>query len=70
MSQSLDRRLNLIDRLKVKLHLMICVWCTRYLRQVELIGRVLELRTDDCDVPSVELSNEARERIRKSLKEH
>jgi len=70
MSQSLDRRLNLIDRLKVKLHLMICVWCTRYLRQVELIGRVLELRTDDCDVPSVKLSNEARERIRKSLKEH
>ena len=67
MSQSIERRLSLIERLKLKVHLLICAWCTRYLRQIKLIGRVLELRADECEVPSFELSNEARERIRRSL---
>jgi hypothetical protein len=70
ISGSLDRPLNLLERLKLKLHLMICAWCSRYLRQIKLIGRVLQLRADECDVPSVELSNEARERIRKSINQH
>ena len=70
MSESLDRRLNLLDRVKLKLHLMICAWCSRYLRQIKLMGRVLKLRADECDVTSVELSNEARERIRRSLNKH
>jgi hypothetical protein len=69
MSESMDRSLNLLERLKLKLHLMICVWCTRYFRQINLIGRLLQLRADECDVLSVELSNEARERIRRSLNE-
>ena len=67
MSQSIERRLSLIERLKLKVHLMICAWCTRYLSQIKLIGRVLELRADECEMPLVELSNEARERIRRSL---
>lgn len=67
MSQSLDRRLNLIESLKLKLHLMICAWCTRYLRQINLIAVALDLRVEECELPTVELSPEARERIRRSL---
>jgi len=67
MSQSLDRRLNLIESLKLKLHLMICAWCTRYLRQINLITVALDLRVEECELPTVELSPEARERIRRSL---
>ena len=67
MSQSLDRRLNLIESLKLKLHLMICAWCTRYLRQINLIAEALDLRVEECELPTVELSPEARERIRRSL---
>jgi len=70
MSQSLDRRLSVIERLKLKVHLMICAWCTRYLRHIKLLGRVLEMGREECDIPSFSLSDNARKRILRSLEDH
>lgn len=69
MSQSLDRRLNPFEQLKLKVHLMICAWCTRYLRHIKLVSRALEIGGEECEVLSFTLSDEARERIRTSLKD-
>lgn len=37
LSQRCDRRLTLSEWFKVKLHLIACVWCTRYKNQLHLL---------------------------------
>jgi hypothetical protein len=39
VSQSMDGRLPLIARIRVKLHYLICVWCDRYAQQITFIKR-------------------------------
>lgn len=41
VSQGLDRRLSLGERLWVRLHLMICDGCTRFARQVRFIRKAV-----------------------------
>lgn len=70
MSESLERRLGVLELLNLRLHLLVCVWCARYLKQIKLL-RLLVRRTHS-GVPaenetSVGLTVEARERIAKSL---
>jgi len=69
MSQSLDRSLALHERLKLKLHLLVCVWCARYLKQVRLLRTLLRSTSvsDESGPTSVSLTAEARERISQSL---
>ena len=68
MSQSLDRRLNLIETVKLKLHLLVCDWCCRYLMQIGLIRSFIRDVSDrENDNPTAVLSSEARERIGRSL---
>jgi hypothetical protein len=71
MSASLERRLTLRERLTLKLHLWVCVWCVWYLEQLRMMRSALRARgvreeADDVD-PAVKLSEEARERIRRAL---
>ena len=73
MSESLERRLTLRERLALKLHLWVCVWCVWYLEQLRTMRAALRARaahdeaaTDDVD-SAVKLSEEARERIRRAL---
>ena len=69
ISQSMERPLTAVERIKLKLHLWICVWCHWYLEHLQLIrdtsraqaGKAPNLAT------SATLSNEARERIRRRL---
>ena len=37
-----DRRLNWIERLRVRSHLMICPGCSHFTRQVALLGQALQ----------------------------
>ena len=69
MSQSLDRQLALSERLKLRLHLLVCVWCTRYLNQMKFLKTLLRSTPipDESGPTSVALTAEARERISKSL---
>ena len=71
MSESLERRLTLRERLTLKLHLWVCVWCVWYLENLRTMRAALRARgarEESAEVDSaVKLSEEARERIRRAL---
>lgn len=72
MSQSLDRQLSVLEQLQLKLHLIVCVWCARYLKQIKFLRELVRqgafgAATDA--VSTVALSAEALQRICRSLKD-
>jgi hypothetical protein len=71
ISESMDHTLPLGKRVGVRLHLLICRFCARYERQLHLIRetvRRLAAMEDAYGSPAGErLSEEAKDRIRKSL---
>ena len=72
MSESLERLLTLRERVTLKLHLWVCVWCVWYLENLRTMRSALRARaaheeeTDEVE-SAVKLSEEARERIRRAL---
>lgn len=44
LSESLDRRLAPGDRIEVRLHLFVCAWCARYLKQIKFLRSLLRER--------------------------
>ena len=73
MSESLERPLTLRERITLKLHLWVCVWCVWYLENLRTMRAALRARAaheeaaaDEVD-SAVKLSEEARERIRRAL---
>jgi hypothetical protein len=66
MSESLDRRLSLLESLNLKLHLMVCAWCALYLKQISIIRTIAGNATAAEDS---KLSRQARERIAHALKQ-
>ena len=70
MSQSMERRLNLRERVLLKLHLWVCVWCVWYLEQLRLMRETLSARAARVNAEesfAVSLDAEARERIKSAL---
>jgi hypothetical protein len=69
ISQSMERPLTLRERINLKLHLWICAWCQWYMEHLLLIRETARARADEPleSVGSTNLSNEARERIRRRL---
>ena len=41
MSESMDRPLGIGERLQLKLHLIVCTWCARYLSQINFMRQLL-----------------------------
>lgn len=70
ISESLERRLSIRERAVLWLHLFVCVWCEWYLKQLEGVRSACLARGQE-EAPSspVELADEARERIRRVLRE-
>lgn len=68
MSESLDRRLGLVERTKLRLHLLVCAWCVRYLKQIKLLKKVVSQREFNADDSALKLTAEARQRISESLR--
>src|SRR5262245_15472612 len=67
MSESMDRRLGIREHLKLRLHLIACVWCWRYLKQIKFLRQLL-LESHNTKIHSTSsLSSEARERIAASI---
>jgi hypothetical protein len=66
-SAGLDQPLPISRRWQLRLHLFICKWCRRYLRQIELL-RHFTRRAAELSVAEASLSLEARERIRTVLR--
>lgn len=74
LSQSLERRLTLREQLTLRLHFLICVYCARYLKQLRFMRDTVRARdaqslADDADDATPSLTPEARERIRRALRE-
>lgn len=67
-SRAMDERLSLWQRFSIRMHLIICLYCRRFFRQLKMLRRVASLVEDDD--PSVVLSREARLRIQAALKLH
>lgn len=69
ISESMERSLSLRERIKMKLHLWVCVWCQWYMEHLQIIrdaSRAQASKAPDV-MTSATLSNEARERIRRRL---
>ncbi len=71
ISQSFERSLSLHERVILKLHLWICVWCQWYLEHLEIMRNAMREKgaeSPEMDFPSAPtLSSEARERIKRRL---
>jgi hypothetical protein len=70
MSESLDRRLGVLEHLELKLHLMVCAWCARYLKQIKFLSELVRQRTIGATTDAVSpgaLPAEVRQRICRSL---
>lgn len=69
ISQSMERRLTLAERVKLRLHLWICVWCQWYLEHLQLIRTASRTQAEQAPdvMTGATLSDEARDRIRRRL---
>lgn len=68
VSQSLDRRLTWRERLAVRVHLSICVYCRRFMLQLKLIrSRMQAWQDQTAEHGELALSPAARERITQQL---
>jgi len=70
ISQSMERPLTLRERVLLKLHLWVCMWCLWYMEHLQLMRDAVRLQENETDVDvstTTRLSDEARERIRRSL---
>jgi hypothetical protein len=71
ISESMERKLSLRERITVKLHLWICLWCVWYLEHLNLMRDTIRTKTsqepnlDSASLPP--LSPEARERMKLRL---
>jgi hypothetical protein len=73
ISHSMERPLSPRERVKTKLHLWVCIWCVRYLEQLQLMRDTLRARgakLPDDDTSNASLSAEARERMKRALSQH
>lgn len=74
ISQSLERPLSLRERVTTKLHLWVCIWCVRYLEQLQLMRDTLRAcgskLPEDEEASTASLSAEARERMKRVLSQH
>ena len=68
VSQSLDRRLTWRERMAVRMHLWICVYCRRFVQQLTLIRQQMaRWQQQAAEQPDIILTQAARERISKQL---
>ena len=67
-SDSHDRSLTFSERLSLRFHLLRCQLCSRYAHQLEFLKDACT-RLDDEPAGDTELSDNARDRIRKRLKQ-
>jgi len=69
ISQSMDARLTLLQRMGIRIHLMMCRYCARFRRQLTLLRTIC--RIDEPDQPTEgqgeSLSAEAKMRIKEKL---
>jgi hypothetical protein len=69
-SELLDHNLPALRRLRLRLHLLLCQWCRRYGRQIRFLHEAARDESGKLsESGSRVLSAEARERIKRRLKD-
>jgi len=68
MSESLERQLSIREWTGLRLHLLVCAWCSRYLKQIKFLRWMLRPRPTALAQLPPALTSEARERIVQSLR--
>lgn len=72
ISESMDHKISLRNRLKIRLHVIFCKFCRRYQRQLKTMNTLFELRLqkeEENILPKgPTLTSEARERIKQNLR--
>ena len=71
-SDSMDRPLGALERVGMKLHLLVCKWCARYYQQIRALHEAF--RRHGLSVSEIEqgvnLPAQAKERIKETLHQH
>jgi hypothetical protein len=69
ISESMERRLGVAEFLRLRMHLIVCAWCARYLQQIRFLrtGLLSQSSLDLNSERTSSLSKEARQRIAKKL---
>lgn len=69
-SYSYDRKLSLIEKLRVRLHLYTCGACLNYVSNLKFMHEVFHAQEDLCENENIQtpLSPESKERIKERLK--
>jgi len=73
LSQGLDRRLTVTERMGVRIHLLMCRLCTQYEKQLRFVcqaSRRFSNEMEQADQETARLPPEARERIKKAVKQN
>ncbi len=69
LSESMEHPLPLPQRIKIRVHLLICKWCTRYQKQIGFIRAILRRDPEKAGQKTgASLSSEAKERIKETLR--
>lgn len=71
ISDSRQKPPSLRERIVIRLHLMVCDWCTSYSKQIALMSDAARREIETVETSSsseFRLSDSARERLRNSLK--
>ena len=71
LSQSMEMKLPIATRIKLRFHFLICVWCQRYERQVWALRKIASSvpeRVDD--IYPETLSDSSKERLKQALREN
>ena len=70
VSRSMQAKLSWPQRLRMRIHLLYCVWCRRYATQIQFLRKATgELANETDDSPKAKLSPEAKHQIRARLQE-
>ena len=69
VSESMDRKLPLHQRMGIRVHLLMCKFCSRYRKQLLILREAMRLQESYVQdtKPSFALHPEARERIKRSF---
>jgi hypothetical protein len=69
-SEALEHKLPFIQRLGLRMHLLLCGWCRRYGKQLRFLHSAAHDHPDELIAPADQnLSASARERIKERLRE-
>ena len=70
LSQSMDQPLPRLKRLELRIHVWMCSACSNFEKQLLFLRRAAQrLNDEDSRTDQARLSSEARERIRKAIRE-